>query len=281
MTPVSNGPVAGVLAGRVCIVTGAAAGIGRAIALLFARAGAALVAADVDAAGLANLREAIAAEGFAPPVVVAADLRDAGAVALVMAPAIERGGPDVLVNNVGRNTVLPVTETDDAAWENCIALNLTAGFRFAREAVRAMRAHRRGGAIVNMASVNGHLGQARFSAYAAAKGGVQALTRQMAVECGADGIRVNSLSPGLIVTEAFEAVLTEQDLRMTTEGYPIGRVGRPMDVAHAALFLASDAAAFITGADLAVDGGLAAQNAAAVVSPRIRGWAGRPPLDYA
>jgi NAD(P)-dependent dehydrogenase (short-subunit alcohol dehydrogenase family) len=275
MTPVSSGPVGGVLAGRVCVVTGAAAGIGRAIAVLFAQAGGRLVLVDRDADALAAIAEETGA------VAVAADVTATEAPARILAAAAALGGPDVLVNNAGANTVLPLDATSDAAWEGALALNLTSGFRLCRDAVRAMRAHGRGGAIVNMASVQGKLGQAQFSAYAAAKGGMLALTRQLAVECGRDGIRVNALSPGLVLTERFAATLDPEDLRLTTEGYPIGRVGRPEDVAHAALFLASDAAAFVTGADLPVDGGLSAQNAAAVVSPRLRGWAGRRPLILA
>jgi len=125
------------------------------------------------------------------------------------------------------------------------------------------------------------MGQPCVSAYAAAKGGIHALTRQLAVECGPHGIRVNALSPGLIVTEAFAAKLDPEDIRLTVEAYPLGRLGRPEDVAEAALFLASDAAGFITGADIPVDGGLTAMAGAAVVSPRIRAWTGRPPLRFA
>ena len=198
----------------------------------------------------------------------------------ILAPAISQGGPDVLVNNAGVTTVRPLLDTTDTDWDAAISVCLTSAFRLSREAVRAMRARRRGGAIVNMASVNAMMGQPCVAAYAAAKGGIHALTRQMAVECGPHGIRVNALSPGLIVTEAFAAKLSPEDVRLTVEAYPLGRLGHPDDVAHAALFLASDAAAFITGADLPVDGGLTTLAGAAVVSPRIRAWTGRPPLTF-
>ena len=261
------------LQGKVCVVTGAAAGIGRAIALRFAEAGATLVVADRDAAGLAALD--IAGEK------VVADVSASDAPARILAPAIARGGPDVLVNNAGVTTVRPLLDTEDADFDAAIAICLASTFRLAREAVRAMIAGGRGGAIVNMASVNAMMGQPCVSAYAAAKGGIHSLTRQLAVECGPHGIRVNALSPGLIVTEAFAAKLDPEDIRLTVEAYPLGRLGKPQDVAEAALFLASDAAGFITGADLPVDGGLTAMAGAAVVSPRIRAWTGRPPLRFA
>jgi NAD(P)-dependent dehydrogenase (short-subunit alcohol dehydrogenase family) len=209
---------------------------------------------------------------------------EADAPARILAPAIARGGPEVLVNNAGVTTVRPLLETSDADWDAALGICLRSVFRLSREAVRAMRARGRGrgqGAIVNMASVNAHQGQPCVAAYAAAKGGIHALTRQMAVECGPLGIRVNALSPGLIVTEAFARRLAPEDVRLTEEAYPLGRLGRPEDVAEAALFLASDAAGFVTGVDLPVDGGLTAQLAAAVVSPRIRAWTGRPPLILA
>ena len=275
MTTVSTAPVAGVLAGRVCVVTGAAAGIGRGIATLFATAGATLILADKDEAGLLQLKNDIAA---AEAVVI--DVTAADAPGKILAPAIARGGPDVLVNNAGVTTVRALLDTTDADWDSAVAVCLTSTYRLAREAVRAMVARGRGGAIVNMASVNGLMGQPCVSAYAAAKGGVHALTRQLAVECGRYGIRVNALAPGLIVTEAFAPRLTEEDVRLTLEAYPLGRLGQPEDVAHAALFLASDASAFITGHDLVVDGGLTAQMGASVVSPRIRAWSGLSPLGF-
>jgi NAD(P)-dependent dehydrogenase (short-subunit alcohol dehydrogenase family) len=268
-------PVGEVLAGKVCIVTGAAAGIGRAIALHFARAGATLVLADRDAAGLAQVARETGAQA------VAVDVAEAEAPQRILAAACALGGPDVLVNNAGVTTVRPLLETTDADWDAAIAICLGSTFRLSREAVRAMRARGRGGAIVNMASVNAMQGQPCVAAYAAAKGGIHAMTRQLAVECGPHGIRVNALSPGLIVTEAFAAKLEPHDVAMTVEAYPLGRLGRPEDVAQAALFLASDAASFITGVDLPVDGGLTAQMAASVVSPRIRAWTGRRPLTFA
>ncbi|MGG5818047.1 SDR family NAD(P)-dependent oxidoreductase [Falsiroseomonas sp. HW251] len=257
------------LDGKRCIVTGAAAGIGRAIALRFAAAGATLVLADRDDAGLASLD--IGAER------VVVDVTEADAPARILA----HGVPDVLVNNAGVTSVRPLLDTADADFDATIAICLASAFRLAREAVRAMTACGIGGAIVNMASVNAMVGQPCVSAYAAAKGGIHALTRQLAVECGPHGIRVNALSPGLIVTEAFAARLDPEDIRLTVEAYPLGRLGKPEDVAEAALFLASEASSFITGADIPVDGGLTAMAGAAVVSPRIRAWTGRPPLRFA
>ena len=261
------------LEGKVCVVTGAAAGIGRAIARRFAQAGALLVLADRDAEGLARIAAETGAEA------VAADVAEADAPARILAPAIARGGPDVLVNNAGVTTARPLLETSDDDWDAALGICLRSAFRLSREAVRAMRPRGRG-AIVNMASVHAAMGHPCVAAYAAAKGGMHAMTRQMAVECGPLGIRVNAISPGLIVTEAFAATLQPADVALTVEAYPIGRLGRPEDVAQAALFLASDAAAFITGVDLPVDGGLTAQMAAAVVSPRIRAWTGRRPLGF-
>ena len=266
------------LAGKVCVVTGAAAGIGRAIATLFAEAGATLVLADRDGPGLARVAAEIVAAGGRAPDCVTADVTAPDAPATILAPAIARGGPAVLVNNAGVTTVRPLLDTTDEEWDATLDICLRSMFRLSREAVRAMRAGGRGGAIVNMASVHAALGHPCVAAYAAAKGGVRALTRQMAVECGPHGIRVNCLSPGLIVTEAFAARLQPEDVRLTVESYPIGRLGRPEDVAHAALFLAGDGAAFLTGVDLPLDGGQSAVAPASVVSPRLRAWTGRPPL---
>lgn len=278
MTPVSSEPVAGRLAGKVCVVTGAAAGLGRAIAVLFARAGASLVVADRDGTGLEALAGALAVDGFAAPHCVTTDVTAVEAPDRILAAAIALGGPDVLVNNAGVTTVRPLLETTDADWDATLDICLRSLFRLSREGVRAMHARGRGGSIVNMASVHASVGHPCVAAYAAAKGGIRALTRQLAVECGPHGIRVNALSPGLIVTEAFAARLEPEDVRLTVETYPLGRLGHPDDVAYAALFLAGDGAAFVTGADLPVDGGQTALAPAAAVSPRIRGWTGRPPM---
>jgi NAD(P)-dependent dehydrogenase (short-subunit alcohol dehydrogenase family) len=136
-----------------------------------------------------------------------------------------------------------------------------------------------GGSIVNVASINQIVANPGLAAYTAAKGGVAALTRQIAIEYGVRGIRCNCVSPALIATARTMNGVSERDMRLNRESYPLGRVGRPEDVAAAVAFLASDDAAFITAVDLPVDGGLTSLAASALLSTRIRGWWGRKPID--
>jgi NAD(P)-dependent dehydrogenase (short-subunit alcohol dehydrogenase family) len=135
-----------------------------------------------------------------------------------------------------------------------------------------------GGSIVNIASVNQIHANPNLPAYTAAKAGVRGLTMQIAVQYGTQGVRANSISPGLVVTEANAPTMSAHDVAMNVEAYPVGRLGRPVDIAHAALFLASDEASWISGVDLPVDGGLVAVAASSMVSPKVRRWYGRKQL---
>jgi len=166
------------------------------------------------------------------------------------------GRIDVLINNAGIARKSAFLETDVAAWDRMIAVNLRGMFLVAREVARAMVGDGRGGAIVNMASTNALGGEEEFAGYNASKGGVLQLTRTMAVELGPQGVRVNCVCPGFIDTPLNRALASEEEFReYERERIPLGRRGRPEEVASAYLFLASDDASFVHGAALVVDGG--------------------------
>jgi NAD(P)-dependent dehydrogenase (short-subunit alcohol dehydrogenase family) len=249
------------LAERAAIVTGAAMGIGRASALKLARAGAAVTVADIDTAGgEETVKEIKDAGGRA--LFVRADVRsfkDAEQVAKATIEAWAR--VDILVNNAAQAIGGVIDEIDEEAWNLVISTNLTSVWRFMRCVAPHMR-RQGGGSIVNMSSVQSLRGFHGWAAYAAAKGGINALTQQAAVDLAPAKIRVNAVAPGTIMTPLNEKVFREAPdpqglIDRWNAAHPLGRFGEADEVADAVLFLASDRSSFITGEILRVDGGLA------------------------
>lgn len=239
------------LADKIAIVTGAASGIGLAIVRAFLREGASVVAVDCSDPA------ALFADAGDTVLPLTADVTDEDAPARIVAAALGwRGRIDVLVNNAGIAAAKSVHLTDDEAFDRYTAVNYRAPFRLSRAALEPMMQARRG-AIVNMSSVFGAVGAAGSAPYSATKGALASLTRQMATDYGRFGIRVNALAPGLIDTPLTNARIGGNPWfqRMMIDGCPLGRPGRPEEVAEAATFLASDRASFVTGHTLAVDGG--------------------------
>jgi NAD(P)-dependent dehydrogenase (short-subunit alcohol dehydrogenase family) len=255
------------LANKVALITGAGAGIGRATALLFAREGAKVVAQDIDlAAAQETVQHIVEAKGEA--VAVGGDVtRSADAAAMVRKAIDTYGRLDVLFNNAGiwrGGTILDISEEE---WDRTLAVNVKGIYQLSRYAVPQMM-RQGGGSIINAASVAALRGSPMSAAYNASKGAVLLLTKCMAIDFGRYGIRVNCTCPGVIDTPMAEQLLTyralgdedrKQALRETyQERHALGRFGQPEEVAKVVLFLASDEAAFVTGAAWPVDGGLSA-----------------------
>jgi NAD(P)-dependent dehydrogenase (short-subunit alcohol dehydrogenase family) len=259
----------GTFTGKTVIVTGGAAGMGRATALAFAREGASVVVADVnEAAGRRVVGEMASADGRGR--FVRADVSKGAEAQLVVREAVDGfGGVDVLFNNVGiqpPDSYRNVEDTSEELWDRILAVNLKSYFLLAKYAIPEIR-KRGGGAIVNNASVQGLQSMPGVPAYAASKGGVLSLTRQLAVEYAREKIRVLAICPGTIDTDmvrasaAMEGGDLEETLRRYGEGHPIGRIGTGEDIANVVLFLASDKASFMTGEYVCVDGGYMALGA--------------------
>jgi NAD(P)-dependent dehydrogenase (short-subunit alcohol dehydrogenase family) len=242
------------LAGKVALVTGAGQGMGRSIARLFAQEGATVVAIDLDLAAVeATLAEAPAAQACVARKV---DVTDSAAVkALFDETTTQHGRVDIVVNNAGVGAVDTLAETPDANWARVIGVNLTGTFYFCREAVRCMQAAGTRGAIVNVSSTAALTGEGPAH-YCASKAGVMGITRSVAREVAASGIRINTLVPGPTNTPMMQGI-PEAWSDAIVKGVPMGRMGEPDEVARVALFLASDESGFVTGQNIAVNGGMA------------------------
>lgn len=246
------------LSGRVALVTGAASGLGRAMAWGFACFGADVAIVDRDAAAADAAAAGIAAATGRRIAAFAAEVSDERDVDGAVEHAVAALGPiDVLVNGAGHNIRKPLIEYTQAEFDSLLHVHVRGAFLFCRAVGRQMQARRRG-SIINIASILGHVGVANVSAYAAAKGGLVQLTKVLALEMAPYGVRVNAIAPGFI-----DAPLTRQHApevrRRIADSTPLGRFGETRELIGPAVFLASDASSFVTGSSLIVDGGWTAQ----------------------
>ncbi len=250
------------LLGKSAVVTGAAAGIGRATAELFARQGARLVLADINTDGLTALRDSLG-EVTDDIAVVTADVSKPEDVRRTIEVAVEQYGRlDIAVANAGIIPLASVVEATLDDWDEVMAVDGRGMFLTCKYAIEQMMTSG-GGSIVCLSSISGVAGQPRQSTYGPAKFVASGLTKHLAVEWASRGIRVNAVAPGTINTERVQRLPDEpggtEYLEAVKAAHPMGRLGEPSEVANAILFLASDEASFITGAILPVDGGFLAQ----------------------
>jgi NAD(P)-dependent dehydrogenase (short-subunit alcohol dehydrogenase family) len=250
----------GRLDGRVALITGSSSGIGAACALRFAEEGACVAGFDLNEATEGDWEQAT--RQAVDSCFQVGDVRDDQAVAAAVRAVHERlGRIDVLVNSAGVGAGGPVHQIEPADWDRVLDINLRGTFLVSRHVIPIML-EQGGGSIIHLASVEGIEGFECGSAYNASKGAVVLLTRNMAIDYGRLGIRVNAICPGFIDTPLLQALLETPELEEVRdrirEAHQLGRFGRPREIANTALFLASDEASFVTGAAIPVDGGYTA-----------------------
>jgi NAD(P)-dependent dehydrogenase (short-subunit alcohol dehydrogenase family) len=246
---------------KVCLITGGAQGIGEACARLFLEQGAKVVIVDIQSERGQSLASQLQQQGH-EILFIASDIGNKAEVDAVIKQVIaQHGRLDVLVSNAGIFKAAPFLEVSESDFDEVLRVNLKGAFLMGQAAARVMK-DQGGGAIVHMSSVNGVLAIPEIASYNVSKGGLNQLTRAMALALADDGIRVNAVAPGTIATElASKAVLTSEEARNKILGRtPMKRLGDPSEVAHVVAFLASDAASYITGEVITVDGGRMALN---------------------
>lgn len=250
------------LAGKTAIVTGAASGLGRAIAQRYASEGVSLMIADVDIDGARSVTDALSQNGIRA-IAQHTDVSDEGSVNEMTRVALEHfGHVDILVNNAAVNTLRPFLELPVAEWDLVLRVNLRGPFLCSQSVGRHM-AERKSGSIINISSVEQDFGSYNRAHYVASKGGLKTLTKAMAISFAPFNVRVNAIAPGGIFTEIYHKAMPDPQvlkdfLVLFEKKIPMGRLGEPKEIAGAAVFLASEDASYITASTIEVNGGASA-----------------------
>lgn len=241
-----------ILKDKIAIVTGAGKGIGRGISLALAKEGCSVVASDIDKESCLSVVSEIEALG-SKAIAIKCDVSKKEEVDKMFSETIEKFGKlDILVNNAGIYPFVPFMEMSEADWDKVMDINLKSNFLCSQTAVKQMK---EGGKIVSISSIAAFVGFSGLTHYCASKSGINGMIRALALELAPKKININAIAPGAIETPGASQVLTEEIKKQTIAGIPLGRMGKPEDIAEAVVFLASDKANYITGQTIIVDGG--------------------------